>query len=228
MKDLLKENKINKIQNELRIMQNKWAEIGPTYQEHWDKLKEEYYSTQNAVYDKIKSFYEERKEQQAKNLEIKKGILEKVKDLVSRETKDIKSYDKVTKELLKLQEDWKKVGFAPSKENNEIWKEFRGMFNAFFDQKAEFFKGQNEVHNENEKRKSKLIDQALSIDVSNFKEGTQQILNLQKQWKKIGHAGRHAEQKLWKKFRGACDDFFNKKRRAFQRTRCFEQSKFEA
>lgn len=212
MKDLMKEDKINAVQDQLRILQNEWAEIGPTYQEHWDKLKEEYYSTQNQVYDKIRNFYEQRKEQQAKNLEIKKSMLEKAKELVATETKDVKSWDNVTKKLLALQEEWKQVGFAPAKENKEIWKEFRGLYNEFFDRKSEFFKGQNEVYSENGKRKEKLIERASRIDGSkDFKAATQQILSLQKEWKRIGHAGKHAEQKLWKKFRAACDDFFTKK-----------------
>ena len=212
MKDLLKENQINQIQNQLRVFQNDWAEIGPTYQEHWDKLKEEYYNTQNAIYEKIKTFYEDRKEIQAKNLQIKLEMIEKAKSLVEETPDDLKGWEKVTKELVKLQDDWKKVGFGPTKENKEVWKEFRGVYNDFFEEKSKIYKVQNEGFEENAKKKTRLIEKAIATKgAADFKSATEQILNLQKQWKKIGHAGRHAEQKLWKKFRAACDEFFNSK-----------------
>jgi len=212
MKDLMKEKRINDIQNELRVLQNEWAEVGPTYQEHWDKLKEDYYNTQNEIYDKIRTFYDNRKEQQAKNLETKKGMVEKAKELVAELPADLKEWEKVTKKLVELQEDWKKVGYGPTKENKEIWKEFRGIYNEFFEEKSKVYKVKNSEFEENAKKKLQLIERVIATKgASDFKRATEQVLNLQKQWKKIGHAGRHQEQKLWKKFRAACDAFFNSK-----------------
>ncbi len=217
MKDLLKEDQISEVQEKLRLLQDEWAEIGPTYQEHWDKLKEDYYSTQNEVYEKIRSFYENRKQEQEKNLELKTELLARAKEIAGGENTDVKQWERTTKKLLELQEDWKKIGFGPAKENKEIWREFRSVYNDFFDRKGEFFKGQNEVYDKNGRRKEQLIEKAIAAkDSDDFKAATQQILNLQKQWKKIGHAGKYSEQKLWKKFRSACDEFFDKKESHFK------------
>jgi hypothetical protein len=212
MKDLLKEKRINDIQNQLRVLQNDWAEVGPTYQEHWDKLKEDYYNTQNEIYDKIRTFYDNRKEQQAKNIEIKNGMVEKAKALLAELPTDLKDWEKVTKNLVELQDAWKKVGYGPTKENKEVWKEFRGVYNDFFEEKSKIYKVKNSEFEENAKKKTQLIERVLATKgADDFKRATEQVLSLQKQWKNIGHAGRHQEQKLWKKFRTACDGFFNSK-----------------
>jgi len=217
MKELLAEERITTVQNQLRMFQNDWAEIGPTYQEHWDKLKSDYYDTQNLIYEKIRSFYEQRKVEQEKNLALKKEYLQQAKARLADERTNNKTYDQVSKDLIDLQNKWKATGYATSKESKELWKEFRTLCNAFFDEKSAFFKEQNDGYKVNEKRKNQLINKATELlNASDFKEATLKIINLQKDWKKIGHAGRHAEQKLWKKFRTTCDDFFTKKDEHFK------------
>ena len=217
MKELLDQERISVVQDRLRNLQNEWAEIGPTYQENWEKLKNEFYTTQNEVYEKIRVFYEERKVQQAKSIELKKELLQKAIELKSKEIKDIKTWDSVTKEFVQLQNDWKSAGHSNSKENKTLWVEFRSVCNDFFDQKSAFFKSQNKVFKKNEGLKLELIEKAKKlIDTENFKMGTKEIIELQKKWKQLGHAGRHSEHKLWKKFKAAGDEFFEKKESFFK------------
>lgn len=217
MKELQKVEKISELQNQLRILQAEWSSIGATYQEHWDKIKDEYYSLQNEIYAKIKNFYESRKEDQGKNIEAKQALLEKAKELAASEATDHKHWETITKDLKDLQDAWNKIGAGPAKENNALWKEFRGVNNDFFNRKKEYYGERNDVYKKNADLKNELIEkmEAIKGDV-NFKDATQKILELQKKWKDIGHAGKFAEQKLWKKFRAVSDGFFSKKDEFFK------------
>jgi len=217
MKELLEQDRISLVQEQLRTLQNEWAEIGPTYQENWEKLKNDFYAAQNEVYEKIRVFYEERKLQQEKSLETKKELLNKAIELNSQELNSTKDWDTTTKKMVGVQNEWKKAGYSASKDNKVLWKEFRAVCNDFFDRKSAFFKTQNGVFKENETLKVQLIEKAVELlNTNDFKSGTKQIIELQKQWKKLGHAGRHAEQKLWKKFKSTGDDFFKKKEAYFK------------
>lgn len=217
MKEILEQDRISAVQEQLRTLQNEWAEIGPTYQENWEKLKNEFYTAQNEVYEKIRIFYEERKLQQTKSLGTKNELLSKAKELNAKELKNTKAWETVAKELIGVQNEWKKAGYSASKENKKLWKEFRAVCNDFFDRKSAFFKTQNGVFKENEALKSQLVDKAIELlNTNDFKSGTQQIIELQKKWKNLGHAGRNAEQKLWKKFKSTGDDFFKKKEAFFK------------
>ncbi len=112
-------------------------------------------------------------------------------------------------------EEWKKIGYGPKKENDKIWQEFRAALNSFYGKKREFFNEIKKTHKENKEKKTAIIEKAEAIANSeheNWDDTTKEILNLQKDWKNAGHVEPWEENKLWKKFRDACDKFFNAKR----------------
>jgi len=212
LKALLNLDKIKEIENQLHALQDEWNSLGGTHQEAWEKIKDEYWSTVNAVYEKIRKFYEERKAEQGKNLEFKKQLIEKAKEINERELTDHKHWQKASDQLLEIQEEWKKAGYGPRDENEHIWQEFRGVCNAFFAKKKEFYGERNDQFSEVKAKKEALIQEATELKTStDWKGGTQKILNLQKRWKDIGSAGPKFENQLWKKFREPIDFFFNAK-----------------
>ncbi len=212
LKGLLNLDKIKEIETQLHSLQDEWNSLGGTHQEEWAKIKDEYWNTVNAVYEKIRKFYEERKADQAKNIELKKELIQKAKEINERELTDHKHWQKASDQLLELQEEWKKAGYGPREENEVIWQEFRGVCNEFFAKKKVFYGERNDQFSDVKAKKEALIKEAEELKSStDWKGGTQKILNLQKKWKEIGSAGPKFENQLWKKFRDPIDAFFASK-----------------
>jgi hypothetical protein len=212
LKNLSELKDFNKLQIELKISQNKWEEVGPTFKEHWEELKKKYWSEVHIIQKRINEFYSKLKSNLKENLKKKKQLINKAKDLSVQETSDSKEWDLVANELKKCQADWKKIGPVPKTENDKIWEEFRSYFDVFFDKRNEFLKIEKDNNKENYDSKLQLIETAKNY-VENIKNDSNPLLikKLQEKWKEIGNAGRFAEQKLWKKFRAQCDLFFETK-----------------
>lgn len=213
LKNLSELKDYSKLHIELKILQNKWEEVGPTFKEHWEDLKKKYWSEVHIIQKRINEFYSNLKTNLKDNLENKKKLIEKVKELSSQQTNNSKEWDLLANQLKKCQAEWKKIGPVPKKENDKIWKEFRSYFDMFFDKRNEFLKIEKDNNKENYDSKLELIETAKKY-VENIKNDSNPLLikKLQEKWKGIGNAGRFAEQKLWKKFRAQCDLFFETKK----------------
>ncbi|MNU77113.1 hypothetical protein D3C71_666800 [compost metagenome] len=208
---------VKDVEQAIKTLQNEWDETGPVGNEAWESLKNSYWDAVRAVYARIQTFYDEKRTELASNLELKKDIAKKaadlVKDFASSSSKD---WDSATATLLALQEEWKKIGFGPRKENEEVWKEFRAACDEFFAKKKSFFDSIRGKFDEVAAKKQHLIDKLEEIKNSTeWKKATDQILTIQKEWKNLGSAGQRFEQKLWKEFRAACDHFFESKQTHF-------------
>ena len=213
LKNLNELKDYNKLQVELKILQNKWEEVGPTFKEHWEDLKKKYWSEVHVIQKRINEFYSKLKTDLKDNLENKKKLIEKVKELTVQQTNNSKEWDSLANQFKNCQAEWKKIGPVPKKENDKIWKEFRSYFDVFFDKRNEFLKIEKDNNKENYDSKLELIETAKKY-VENIKNDSNPLLikKLQEKWKGIGNAGRFAEQKLWKKFRAQCDLFFEAKK----------------
>ena len=218
LKEVGKQEKIKDVEKQLKELQNDWNDIGPVPNEEWEELKEAYWTEVRSIYNKINRFYDDRREKLQANLEAKKVLLEKTKELVAQkdELDSVKAWDAVTKKIIAIQNEWKAVGYGPKKENDAIWKEFRGYCDEFFDKKKEFFGDVQKVYDKIAEKKKVIIEQAIALkDSTDWKNTANKLKQLQTQWKKVGHAGVKHEQKLWKSFRGACDAFFNARENHF-------------
>jgi hypothetical protein len=211
-KKLLDENDIRLLEVEVRMNQDRWNEIGPTFKEEWDKIKSEFWDTTRAIYGKIQEFYDSRREEQSKNLEAKKQLLEKVKYISSLELKSPKKWQDKTNEVIQIQKEWKMVGFVPKGQSGDIWKEFKSVCDAFFERKRAHFDELRKVQNENKAEKVALLEKAKALkDSEDWKNTSQELIQIQKQWKQIGPAHQRDENKLWRQFREACDEFFQRR-----------------
>lgn len=217
VKELQENDKIKELEKQVRLLQNKWDEIGPTYKEHWETLKEDYWTNVQKIYDKIKAYYESQKEVQLENLAKKKALIEELKVEAVKQFDKHSDWDATTKVIIAIQNEWKKIGFVPKEDNDTIWNEFRTISNDFFDRKSEFYKGRNDEFSGNSKLKQDLIDRVDALkDSTNWRDTAETIKKVQNDWKKIGHAGRINEQKLWTAFRAKCDAFFENRTKHFE------------
>ena len=214
VKALLEVSSIKEVEKNIKIYQNEWEGTGPVDRDKWETLKKEYLDNVRLIYERINKHYDEKRAIQQENLEKKELLLTKIKAIVELvdSNKTTKDWEKSTAEVLEVQKAWKEVGFAPKKENEEIWKSFRAECDIFFDSKKAFYEVLRSEFDKLAEQKQKLIDQASELkDSTDWKNTTEKIIQLQKRWKSIGNAGQKNEQRLWKDFRAVCDHFFNAK-----------------
>lgn len=215
LNSLLAEKSVKKVQDQLNVLMSQWDEVGPTFQEEWDKLKDSYWDLINEIRAKINTYYKEKKEAYGKNLQEKETLIEKAKEITQQSYSSLKTWNESTEALKKLQEEWKKIGTVVKEKNEEVWGNFRAVFDEYFEKKKEYFKELRAESSDNIKKKKDIVTKAEELKLSDrWKETTKEIISLQEQWKKIGHAGK-PEQKLWQDFRAACDYFFEQKKSYF-------------
>ncbi|MDX2360765.1 MAG: DUF349 domain-containing protein [Crocinitomicaceae bacterium] len=206
------------IDAQLKKLQNDWNDIGPVPNDKWEGLKEAYWTEVRSLYNKVNRFYEDRRAQQLVNLEKKQALVDETKAIIAEmESNDsVNTWEKDTKAIKDVQAKWKTIGFGPKKENEQIWKEFRGVCDSFFNAKKEFFGVVHEQFDAIADKKKVLIERARKLATSTeWKDTANSLKRLQQDWKNLGHSGVKHEQKLWKEFRGACDSFFNAKQDHF-------------
>ena len=214
IKALKEEDSIKHIEATLKALQNEFDETGPVPREEWEKVRDAYWENVKEVYQKIHDHYNERRSVLQENIDKKAELLEKVKVFVEehKSLDNSKLWEQATKILIGLQEEWKNIGFGLKKQNEDLWKEFRGECDKFFENKRAFFETLKDRFEINAEKKRELIRQIEELKSNtDWKSTTGKILNLQEKWKQIGHAGQRNEQGLWKEFRKACDDFFQAK-----------------
>lgn len=207
------ETQIREIEKSLRLLQDEWEDIGPVNNDEWEILKSSYWEAVRSIYDKINKHYEEYRQVQNENLVKKREIIDSLRGKIenSSASRNLKEWNKLTNEVKKAQEDWKKIGFASKKDNDKIWKEFRGLCNLFFDERKVFFKSKDEVDQKARDVKKELIEKAKVFNTSDdIPNATKGLIALQKEWKSAKNAGKH-ERKLWEDFRKVCDEFFGRK-----------------
>jgi len=203
----------------LRSIQDEWEEIGPVQNEEWESLKNAYWETVRAVYEKFNEHYEQQRVVLKENIDAKKALIESL--VAVNETlasiSSAKEWEQKTKDVLGLQEAWKKIGFGSRKENELVYQEFRKHCDVFFQAKKEFSKDIESKFKDVADNKRKLIEEAKALSHSQDWKGTsEKLIQLQKQWKESGNAGHRFENKLWTEFRGACNVFFEAKEAHFK------------
>lgn len=212
---LAQEPDVVKAINQLQTLHQEWKEIGPVAkdirEEIWNRFKE----ASTIVRKRHQEFFEERKAREEENLQKKTELCEQVEAVSTEGLKTFADWDAKTKEIIDLQAVWKTIGFAPQKVNTQIFERFRAACDKFFSQKATYFKTVKEELNQNLQKKKALVEQAEALkDSTEWKQTSDALIELQRQWKTIGAVPRKVSDELWKRFVGACDHFFEAKNEA--------------
>ncbi|MFL5752038.1 MAG: DUF349 domain-containing protein [Bacteroidia bacterium] len=216
IKSLESNKTIKEVEQLIKTYRNDWEETGPVPQEKWEEMKTEYRSALELVYGKIKAHYKAIEEKRENSLSAKKSLLEKASALVEQMPGNEEEWKKKTDELIALQNEYKSAGRTEQKAGDEVWNAFRGVCDLFFEKKKEFYSGIKEKYAETKKKKIELIEKAEALGESKeWKETSDKLIKLQDAWKKLPGAG-NDEQKLFFRFRKACNAFFEAKRAHFE------------
>ena len=212
---LLEPNIINAFKK-LQKFHNQWREVGPVPNEHRTEIWERFKELTTTINKKHQEHFEGLRDDQKSNLEAKKALCESAEELAAKVINSAKEWNKYSKEMIELQKVWKTIGFAPKKDNNKIYDRFRSACDAFFNNKREYYQDAREDQLNNLQLKTELCLQAESLKESNeWKKTAEELINLQKRWKEIGPVPRKHSDEVWKRFRAACDFFFEKKSKHF-------------
>ena len=198
----------------LQEMHNEWREIGPVAKELREELWARFKAASSAINKKYQTFFEDRKSKEKENADAKTELCEKIEQIKTDDLKTYAQWDEVTKQIIALQEDWKKLGYASRKANAALFARFRKSCDDFFGKKAEFFKSMKEELSANLAKKIELCERAEALmDSTECKEATDKFVEMQKEWKTIGPVVKKYSDNVWKRFIAACDHFFEQKKK---------------
>lgn len=195
---------------------DQWKQIGPVPKDKKDEIWERF----QAALDKIKENYrgsiESQKHRRESNLEAKKAIIDKMKQILSEEITTHDLWQKKTSEVQDLFNVWRSIGPVPQEYNESIWKEFKSLVDKFYQDKKEYYEILKTEWQENYNKKLSIVKQAENlVNSNNWKQDTRTIQKLQEEWKKIGFISSEKNEYLWRRFRAACDQFFANKEMYF-------------
>jgi hypothetical protein len=207
---------INELEVEVRRLQREWMLIGPSPRETFQQMGDDFFGVLRVEQERVQAHYDTLSASSNENLSKKTLLIQRMKEILELDLSQSNSWNKWTEEVLKLQEEWKTIGWVKKKENEEIWQEFRGLCDLFFTKRGTYFESRKEVYEKNKKAKETIINEAKTLqDSSDWKLATEGIKKLQDSWKQVGGADPKEEQKLWQRFRSACDMFFQRKKEHF-------------
>ena len=198
----------------LQELHNSWREIGPVAKELREELWARFKAASSAINKKYQTFFEDRKSKEKENADAKTALCEKIEAISTDDLKTYAQWDEVTKQIIALQEDWKKLGYASRKANAALFARFRKSCDDFFSKKAEFYKTMKEEMTSNLAKKIDLCERAEALmDSTEWKEATDKFVEMQKEWKTIGPVVKKQSDLVWKRFIAACDHFFEQKKK---------------
>jgi len=214
--ELLVEPSILKAFNTLQKYHEQWREVGPVPRDNKDDVWERFKQITAIINKKHQEFFESKKSDQKNNYDAKIALCEKVEEICNAEIASYKDWDEKSKELVELQKIWRTIGFAPKKDNNKIYERFRTACDTFFNKKRDFYSKNKEEQQNNLQQKIDLCLQAEALrENKDWKKATQDFITIQKRWKEVGPIPRKHSDIIWKRFRAACDFFFDKKSEHF-------------
>jgi hypothetical protein len=210
--ELLLETSVLKSFKKLQKYHEEWKELGPVPPDKKDEIWERFKNATDKINERRRDHYKVIEEDQQKNLETKMALCEQAEEVASSKNTSIRDWQDNTNKVNELLKIWKSIGPVSQKQNNEIWTRFKTQLDNFFSVKKEFFDvlKDQQVHNYN--LKVELCMQAESLKTStDWKKTSVELIRLQNEWKGIGPVPKKNSDKIWKRFRAACDEFFNAK-----------------
>lgn len=195
--------------HQLQKLHQEYRETGPVAKELREEIWNRFKAASTVINKRHQQHFEELRTKEEDNLSRKTALCEKVEAIAAEENKGSGDWERHTKEIIDIQTEWKKIGFAPQKMNVKIFERFRAACDDFFGRKAEYFKGLKDTFKENAEKKRALIEKAKALqDSTEWKSTSDKLINLQKEWKTIGMVPKKLGDQLWEEFLGACNKFF--------------------
>ena len=195
--------------HQLQELHQQYREIGPVAKELREEVWARFKAASTVINKRHQQHFEDLRAKEEENRARKTALCEKVEELGKAENKGAADWEKRSKEIIDIQNEWKTIGFAPQKMNVKIFERFRAACDDFFGRKAEYFKALKVTFSENIEKKKALVEKAQALaDSTDWKATSDKLIALQKEWKTVGMVPKKIGDQLWQEFLGACNKFF--------------------
>ena len=195
--------------HQLQELHQEYRETGPVAKELREQIWTRFKAASTVINKRHQQHFETLRAREEENLKKKTILCEKAEEIAKKENKTSADWEKLTKEIIAIQQEWKTIGFAPQKMNVKIFERFRAACDEFFGRKGEFFKQLKEQFAENAEKKTVLVEKAKALsDSTDWKATSDKLIALQKEWKTIGMVPKKIGDQLWNDFLAACNHFF--------------------
>lgn len=214
--------------HQLQELQQQYRETGPVAKELREQIWTRFKAASTVINKRHQQHFEDLRSKEEENLTLKTALCEKVEEISKQENKTASDWEKRSKEIIDIQNQWKTIGFAPQKMNVKIFERFRAACDDFFGRKSEFFKEMKQAYAANIEKKKALVEKAQALaDSTDWKVTSDKLINLQKEWKTIGVVPKKIGDQLWHDFLNACNKFFEARNAANAGARNEERENLE-
>lgn len=204
----------------LQVLHEEWREIGPVSRENRESIWNRFKEASTVINKRHHDFFDKLRSNELENFQKKSALCEKIEAIDLSAIHSFKEWQEQSANILAIQEEWKKIGFAPKKDNVAIYERFRATCDKFFKTKNEYFRSVKDQLSENLAKKIELCEKAeANMDSTDWKATSDLFVKLQQDWKKIGAVPKKQSDVVWKRFLAACDHFFAKKGEQFKSQR---------
>ena len=214
--------------HQLQELHQQYRETGPVAKELREQIWTRFKAASTVINKRHQQHFEDLRSKEEENLTLKTALCEKVEEISKQENKTASDWEKRSKEIIDIQNQWKTIGFAPQKMNVKIFERFRAACDDFFGRKSEFFKDMKQAYAANIEKKKALVEKAQALaDSKDWKVTSDKLINLQKEWKTIGVVPKKIGDQLWHDFLNACNKFFEARNAANAGARNEERENLE-
>lgn len=210
--ELAQEADVNKAFRELQMLHKMWKEdIGPVAKEYRDEVWDKFSNATKVIHDKRQEQLAELEKVFEANYEKKKSLIENIAKITEETEPSHKGWQNAIKKVQSLRDEFFNTGRVPKNNNKEIWKTFKETTRNFNHKKNSFYKNQKKEQYSNLEKKLELVKIAEeNKDSDEFDTVTPLMKKIQNDWKSIGHVPRKDSDKIWKKFKAACNHYFDR------------------
>ena len=214
--------------HQLQELHQQYRETGPVAKELREQIWTRFKAASTVINKRHQQHFEDLRSKEEENLTLKTALCEKVEEISKQENKTTSDWEKRSKEIIDIQNQWKTIGFAPQKMNVKIFERFRAACDDFFGRKSEFFKEMKQAYAANIEKKKALVEKAQALaDSTDWKVTSDKLINLQKEWKTIGVVPKKIGDQPWHDFLNACNKFFEARNAANAGARNEERENLE-
>lgn len=201
--------------HQLQQLHAEYRETGPVAKELRDEVWSRFKTASTTINKRHQDFFIAQKQQEEENLQRKTEICERVEAIDLAPLRTMNDWETVAQQIIAMQAEWKTIGYAPRKANQQIFERFRTACDRFFIAKSQFNKEMRETFAANLAKKTALCEKAEQLSEStDWAATTKQLIALQAEWKTVGSVPNKASDTVWKRFSKACNTFFNRKKAA--------------
>lgn len=213
----------------LQDLHDKWRATGPVAKDLREEIWQQFKDASAEINKRYQAFFEERKQREQENETAKTALCERIEAIDIDKLTSFAMWNKATAEIMEAQKEWKTLGYASRRANNQLFARFRECCDKFFAAKAEYFRTMKNSLADNLAAKTRLCEQAEALaQCTDWRKTTDILVGLQKEWKTIGAVPKKQSDAIWNRFMTACNTFFDNKKHATTDVRRTEQANLKA